>query len=425
LPLLDGFVFLSFHSKKKKKSIFIEKDVGLFAKSDPYFTINKSNPDGSTTLVYKSDFIKQTLDPVWKDFALPLSHVCGGDIKRPLIIEVWDWDKHSAHDLIGIVNTTVEELLVVKTLSIVNPKKAAKKGKGDSGTLLILSAASKLEHTFLDYLAGGVQLNLAVAVDYTASNGDPATPTSLHFRAPGATNSYMNVISSVGSILMPYDYDQWVPAYGFGANLNGIGVSHCFAINGVPTKPEVPGVQGILDAYIGSFNMLRLHGPTNMAPIINQIAIEAAELDKLGSDLQAYLLLLIITDGEITDMGQTLEAIVAASFLPMSIVIVGVGNADFTNMNALDADEDVLKAPSGKKAARDIVQFVPFNRLGGDPSRLAAETLAELPKQLVQFMKVKNIVPKARVVVQEVVTVTTSVSPSIATTTTAFASTSI
>lgn len=47
-------------------------------------------------------------------------------------------------------------------------------------------------------------------------------------------------------------------------------------------------------------------------------------------DGTSYFVLLIITDGVISDMPQTLEAIVQASSLPMSIIIVGVGNADFS-----------------------------------------------------------------------------------------------
>ena len=39
-----------------------------------------------------------------------------------------------------------------------------------------------------------------------------------------------------------------------------------------------------------------------------------------------------IQDGEITDMANTVDRIVAASKLPLSIVIVGVGGADFKNM---------------------------------------------------------------------------------------------
>lgn len=59
-------------------------------------------------------------------------------------------------------------------------------------------------------------------------------------------------------------------------------------------------------------------------------------------------------------MDQTRAAVVAASHLPMSIIIVGVGEADFTDMEILDGDDGRLKSPSGEPAARDIVQFVPY-----------------------------------------------------------------
>lgn len=47
----------------------------------------------------------------------------------------------------------------------------------------------------------------------------------------------------------------------------------------------------------------------------------------------------MLTDGELTDMGHTKTAIIKASRFPMSIIIVGVGDADFTAMDALDCDE--------------------------------------------------------------------------------------
>ena len=55
--------------------------------------------------------------------------------------------------------------------------------------------------------------------------------------------------------------------------------------------------------------------------------------------LQQYFVLLLLTDGVLSDMENTKAAIVKASYLPMSIIIVGVGQADFTDMNELDADE--------------------------------------------------------------------------------------
>lgn len=64
----------------------------------------------------------------------------------------------------------------------------------------------------------------------------------------------------------------------------------------------------------------------------------------------------------ITDLDQTRTAIVNASKLPMSIIIVGVGGADFDAMEFLDGDDGVLRSPSGEPAVRDIVQFVPFRK---------------------------------------------------------------
>lgn len=80
----------------------------------------------------------------------------------------------------------------------------------------------------------------------------------------------------------------------------------------------------------------------------------------LTPSLQQYFILLIITDGVISDMEETRHAVVQASKLPMSIIIVGVGNADFTAMEFLDGDSRMLRSHTGEEAARDIVQFVPF-----------------------------------------------------------------
>lgn len=59
-------------------------------------------------------------------------------------------------------------------------------------------------------------------------------------------------------------------------------------------------------------------------------------------------------------MADTREAIVHASHLPMSVIIVGVGNADFSDMQMLDGDDGILRSPKGEPVLRDIVQFVPF-----------------------------------------------------------------
>jgi len=102
---------------------------------------------------------------------------------------------------------------------------------------------------------------------------------------------------------------------------------------------------------------------------------------------------LILTDGIISDMEATIGEIVNASELPLSIIIVGVGNADFKLMERLDADEEPL-VHQGIKMSRDIVQFIPFRKFRTEhPSRLAAETLAEVPGQVLSWAKLHNVKP--------------------------------
>lgn len=57
---------------------------------------------------------------------------------------------------------------------------------------------------------------------------------------------------------------------------------------------------------------------------------------------QKYTILLIITDGIISDLQKTIDQVVYGSELPLSIIIVGVGGADFSAMDELDADETPL-----------------------------------------------------------------------------------
>jgi hypothetical protein len=60
-------------------------------------------------------------------------------------------------------------------------------------------------------------------------------------------------------------------------------------------------------------------------------------------------------------MAKTKELIVAMGGLPASVIIVGVGQAEFGMMHVLDADEEKLRDDKGNVAKRDIVQFVEFN----------------------------------------------------------------
>ncbi|ETO17976.1 hypothetical protein RFI_19326, partial [Reticulomyxa filosa] len=182
-----------------------------------------------------------------------------------------------------------------------------------------------------------------------------------------------------------------------GANLdpNGKNVSHCFPLTFDSKTTEVHGIEGVVQAYVDTLNRVQLYGPTYFAEIVQTVAgLSAVEQ---SSEQQRYTILLIITDGAINDMQNTVNAVVDATKCPLSIVIVGVGTADFSKMEELDADDKPLRNSQGHQSTRDIVQFVPFAQFSKmHISALAKETLAEIPNQVEQFMSTNKLTPNKR-----------------------------
>ncbi|CAD7932404.1 unnamed protein product [Amoebophrya sp. A25] len=96
-------------------------------------------------------------------------------------------------------------------------------------------------------------------------------------------------------------------------------------------------------------------------------------------------------------MQDTINEIVRATRFPMSIIIVGVGDEDFSLMDELDADEAPLYSTvENVYMERDIVQFVPFADFK-DRSylELAMCTLDEVPREVVNYFQKKGIQPPA------------------------------
>ena len=63
-------------------------------------------------------------------------------------------------------------------------------------------------YSFLEYVMGGCQINFTVGIDFTASNGEPNQPDSLHYLDPHKPNQYTSALIAVGDICQ--DYDRYV-----------------------------------------------------------------------------------------------------------------------------------------------------------------------------------------------------------------------
>jgi len=376
----------------------------LFTQSDPFYCVYRNNTDGSDTLVYRSEWIRNNASPDWAPITLDCAKLCLGDWTRNLRIEVYDWDSDGGHDFIGDCNTTMEELsegedYQILQFDLINQKKVERKGYRNSGQIVVKSIKIEQDTTFLDYVRGGLKINLAVAVDLTDSNGLAACPTSLHhLRENNGENAYTTAIHTVGEILQDYNFDKRIMGLGFGAKMGGA-VSHCFPLNGDARNPYCKGVEGLVNSYMDCLNKVSPAEPTCYSPVLRYAAQDAMR----SSNEVEYTVILLITDGGVTDFQETKHALVQMSKLPISVVLVGVGDGDMSALDQLDSDKARLSC-GDEQAERDIVQFVELSKYI-DPSsyhhehyeprhRLARAVLQEIPRQVTEYMRKKGIAPR-------------------------------
>ncbi|KAL4568296.1 hypothetical protein LXL04_023905 [Taraxacum kok-saghyz] len=189
--------------------------------------------------------------------------------------------------------------------------------------------------------AGLESSNLIVGIDFTKSNEWTGARSfhskSLHHIGIDL-NPYEQAISIIGKTLAAFDEDNLIPCYGFGdATTHDQNVFSFYREDSFCN-----GFEDVMSRYREIVPYLKLSGPTSFAPVIEQAM---TIVEKSGGQ---YHVLLIIADGQVTrsvdtNRGQlspqeqkTVEAIVAASKLPLSIVLVGVGDGPWDMMKEFD-----------------------------------------------------------------------------------------
>ena len=294
------------------------------------------------------------------------------------------YDSH--HKLLHTFNKNIDD---IKT----EPNKLQSKILVSKNNYLYLYDNSEIKEsfTFLDYIKAGIRIGLSIGIDFTGSNGHPLDKGTLHSIIDNKPSDYEKAIKACGDILAYYDYDQLFPVYGFGAIINSSEdklASMCFNLN-FENDPDIYTIDNIIKTYHDCLKKEKLTfaGPTEFAPIINKV------ISKIEKNQLEYHILMILTDGVIDDLQETIDALVKGSFYPLSVIIIGIGDADFKNMEILDGDNVPLISSIGEKRMRDLVQFVPFNKFKNDGKKLSNEVLEEIPRQITEYYSMNNLSP--------------------------------
>ena len=343
--------------------------------------------------VYQTEVYHQaSTDPRFKKFLITASKLCTGSYDTPLKFEFWQHSSSGTHVYKGETILTVNEIRKNTELGFsFEMWNKFKKNKG-AGQFSIDLFKTEPNYTFPEFLKGGINISTIVCIDFTQSNLPPNDSNSLHFMRPGQMNEYQQAIIGITQIQLNYDKSKRIKTFGFGGapkfprpqiDTNNK-CCHFFPCSGDPSKTEGDGINGVFKQYNFALQHTRQSGPTLFNPLLTEIGKFTEE--KQRNDPDNYIIQLILTDGIIHDMADTIDTIVELSVLPLSVIIIGVGKDNFDKMVDLDSDDALLRGTYGT-AKRDIVQFVPYRDFKNDPTRLAQEVLAEVPEQITSYFR--------------------------------------
>ena len=341
------------------------------SKKDEYFyVLHTKSDDQQWRKYFKSDESTGSLVnfPV---VSFPFDSFSGCSPNRPFSLELYTGNGFKVGFFVG-------------TLAEIAGKKVKLTTENKDDLYISLQYTTKERANLQTFLSKGLDISLSVAIDFTFSNKPRDDPASLHFFNEYQLSPYQHAIMTCGSLLSYYDSDNSYPVVGFGAEFGmPPAVSHCFPLNLNQSQWNISGVDGIMQAYCNVFNFIQLSGPTFFRFFLDAL-FGIARKNKEKSP-KTYVVMLILTDGAITDLKETKRLIADNSDLPVSIVIIGLGDDSFKSMEELDADKAKLIRTDGQEAMRDLVQFVQFEKFKYDSNELAKEMLKEIPYQIEEY----------------------------------------
>ena len=368
-------------------------------KCRPYFRLERLNQHDQTwELIWKSEVVKPTLDPVWNEARLPLPLLCNNDQNNPLKITIWDYDKHSStHVYLGFVESSVAEIveqakdkkIPVFIITRERKKLFRRRKVKQVGLLKVLNVSIIRVPSVIQYLSGGMSLDLMIGIDCSVANGEWGTEKNLHYSSNDWFNDYQAGIQKLGQITENFSRGRFSSLWGLGAEIDGEYLD-CYAM-----KERLCESKSLLKAYDDNVTYnpeFGLGKEASMNAIIRTATFRAIKLSKKRP---RYTVLAIFTAGDFLDLEDTVDLIcTAAEDAPMSVVIIGVGNNDFSSVKNLCGDKsEKLRDSRGIPIAREIVTFVSFKQFGGKAADVIAASLKEIPEQFVEYQVMNGVKP--------------------------------
>lgn len=328
----------------------------------------------------------------FRSMVVPLSNLCAGNRENPIKINLYNRKSKDKQKLKGEAITTAQMLLTQGShFKVINSKR-----KKEAGAIVVEKVQKEIIYDSLDYLLSGLDIVQSYALDFTKSNQDVNQSNSLHYISPMKLNSYQRCFRNFQRVLSQYTQKLRIGGFGFGAVVKYPNfrseVSHFFPLSGDKQTEYASNSEEFEESYLKALKNIELNGPTLFEPQLKEI-IKSVHSDAKQDDM-SYRIHFILIDGTIFDIQETKDLLVQASSLPFSLIVIGIGNFDFKEMEVFNQPKEEFVASNGDISSRANTRFFKFNDLKDlNDGLMAKEVLDTIPFQICEYYRISKKIP--------------------------------
>lgn len=268
------------------------------------------------------------------------------------------------------------------------------------GKLDLINCSARRYYTFFDlHLKNKLNIVPIIAVDFSLANLTfEEGNMCIHTLKPGSPNDYIDALNAVQDAMR--SFIRFSMCYGMGARTQpGEGPAcNLISMTGDFEDPFVNTADELINCYAGTIKTVRLALPVNFMNIIKFVCDLAQHEYGTVSDvtqIRNYYKLVILMAGVIDDFQDSLNEILRAANLPISVTIVKIG------ANAQDNDSMLLMKKSDEAFAeseRVFINLFEFERYKHSHEEYNAllkqkfkfDIMSDLPSQIEKFFELQH-----------------------------------
>ena len=241
-----------------------------------------------------------------------------------------------------------------------------------------LNMKSNNIYTFFDFIKHGIKLKCYIAIDFTQGSDHGLKKEE---------NQYLQAIEGFGETLFSFVRDYEV--YGYGAKINETNeIPGFFNLNF--NDKSLYELTEIEESYKECLKKISFCERVYLSPLIGNIKNLIAKNNELN--IYNIFFLLISNPPLKEDYQKCIDLFISNSFLPLSVIVVGIGDKEFKEIKNL-INKNRIFSSEGLERVRNNIYFVSMKNCNYNNEILKNKCLKEIPKQVVEFYKINNISP--------------------------------